>query len=98
MDANAILTAIQQQAANVPPLGASLKFELGDMAIHIDGKGSTNIVTLSHAEADCTISTDPETFTKLRNGEINPMMAVMSGLIKIKGDMGVAMKLQSLIQ
>jgi putative sterol carrier protein len=34
---------------------------------------------------------------QLKNGELNPMMAVMSGKVKIKGDMGLAMKLQSLI-
>ena len=31
------------------------------------------------------------------DGEINPMMAVMGGQIKITGDMGLAMKVQSLI-
>jgi acyl-CoA dehydrogenase len=98
MSTNPILEAIQQQADNVAPLGAKLKFQLGDIHIFIDGTGSKNIVSLSDAEADCTISTDQETFIKLKNGEINPMMAVMSGLIKIKGDMGLAMKLQSLIQ
>ena len=34
---------------------------------------------------------------KLVKGELNPMMAVMTGKVKIKGDMGVAMKLQSLV-
>jgi putative sterol carrier protein len=34
---------------------------------------------------------------KLKTGDLNPMMAVMSGKVKIKGDMGLAMKLQSLL-
>jgi putative sterol carrier protein len=40
---------------------------------------------------------DADTFTQLKSGSLNPMMAVMSGKIKIKGDMGLAMKLQALI-
>ncbi|HRX29829.1 MAG TPA: SCP2 sterol-binding domain-containing protein, partial [Saprospiraceae bacterium] len=48
-------------------------------------------------EADCTISTDVDTFMKLKSGDLNPMMAVMSGKIKISGDIGLAMKLQSLL-
>jgi putative sterol carrier protein len=34
---------------------------------------------------------------KLKNGEINPMMAVMGGQVKIGGDMGLATKIQSLL-
>jgi len=33
----------------------------------------------------------------LMAGKLNPMMAFMSGKIKVKGDMGVAMKLQSFL-
>jgi putative sterol carrier protein len=93
-----IFEAISAQAANVAPFGAKLKFVLGENIILIDGTGDSNIVSQNDEEANCTISTDPETFLALKNGELNPMMAVMSGKIKIKGDMGLAMKLQSLIQ
>lgn len=93
-----IFEAISAQAANVAPFGAKLKFVLGEDIIFIDGSGSENVVSKVDAEADCTISTDKDTFIALKNGDLNPMMAVMSGKIKIKGDMGLAMKLQSLIQ
>ena len=45
---------------------------------------------------DCTISTTSETFEKVVKGEQNPTAAYMSGKLKIKGDMGAAMKLQKL--
>lgn len=98
MSIEAILSAITTQAANVAPFGAKMKFVLGDDIILIDGSGDSNIVSQNDEEAACTISTDAETFMKLKNGELNPMMAVMSGKVKIKGDMGLAMKLQSLVQ
>ncbi|MBK6362106.1 MAG: SCP2 sterol-binding domain-containing protein [Saprospiraceae bacterium] len=92
-----IFEAISAQAANVAPFGAKLKFVLGEEVILIDGTGTTNVVSNNDEEAGCTISTDVDTFMALKSGELNPMMAVMSGKVKIKGDMGLAMKLQSLI-
>ena len=56
-----------------------------------------NIVSAGDGDADCTISLTAEVLEKLRDGEINPMMAVMGGQIKISGDMGLAMKVQSLM-
>jgi len=47
-------------------------------------------------DADVTISTSQETFEKIIAGEQNPTSAYMTGKLKIKGDMGAAMKLQKL--
>jgi len=98
MSFESILTAVTAQASNVAPFGAKLKFVLGENVILIDGTGDSNVVSQNDEEAACTISTDTDTFNQLKNGDLNPMMAVMSGKVKIKGDMGLAMKLQSLIQ
>ena len=53
-------------------------------------------VTEGGGEADTTISTSEETMLKVVNGEQNPTTAYMTGKLKIKGDMGAAMKLQKL--
>lgn len=98
MSIESILSAITSQAANVAPFGAKMKFVLGEDIILIDGTGDSNVVSQKDEDAACTISTDADTFMQLKNGELNPMMAVMSGKVKIKGDMGLAMKLQSLVQ
>ena len=47
-------------------------------------------------DADATISTSADTFEKIVAGEQNPTTAYMTGKLKIKGDMGAAMKLQKL--
>ncbi|MGB2874081.1 MAG: SCP2 sterol-binding domain-containing protein [Gaiellaceae bacterium] len=78
-------------------LTATYRFE-------IDGAGTWTVdvddgkVTVSEnaADADCTISTSSETFMRIANGEQNPTTAYMSGKLKVKGDMGQAMKLQKL--
>ncbi len=46
--------------------------------------------------ADCTISTSEEVFEGIIAGEQNPTSAYMTGKLKLKGDMGAAMKLQKL--
>jgi len=47
-------------------------------------------------EADTTITTSEENFLAISRGELNPTTAYMTGKLKIKGDMGAAMKLQKL--
>jgi|ERR671934_2872172 putative sterol carrier protein len=47
-------------------------------------------------EADCTITTSEQTFMKIVRGEQNPTAAYMSGKLRVRGDMGTAMKLQKL--
>lgn len=97
MDFSVITDQIAKQAGNVEPLGATIKFLLDDQAIFIDGTGEANQVSNDDKEADCTIKTTLQALLDMKSGALNPMMAVMSGKVSIKGDMGLAMKLQSLI-
>ncbi|HEY4717092.1 MAG TPA: SCP2 sterol-binding domain-containing protein [bacterium] len=47
--------------------------------------------------ARCTISISDENFINMLTGKLNPQMAFMSGKLKIKGDMSLAMKLQQVL-
>jgi putative sterol carrier protein len=53
-------------------------------------------VTEGASDADTTFSASEESFEKIVAGEQNPTTAYMTGKLKIKGDMGAAMKLQKL--
>ncbi|HUG65499.1 MAG TPA: SCP2 sterol-binding domain-containing protein [Gaiellaceae bacterium] len=53
-------------------------------------------VTEGASDADCTFSASEETFEKISSGEQNATTAYMTGKLKIKGDMGAAMKLQKI--
>ncbi len=91
-----VLEQIKQKAEAAPTLGNTLKFDFGDCQLYIDGAGDTNNVSTENKEAACLVESSFEDFLALTKGELNPMGAVMSGKVKIKGDMSVAMKLQSL--
>jgi putative sterol carrier protein len=47
--------------------------------------------------AHSTFSLSANHFEKLFKGELNPVMAVMSGKVKIKGDLSRAKKLQNVV-
>ncbi len=47
-------------------------------------------------EADVVLTASEETFEKIVSGEQNATSAYMTGKLKVKGDMGAAMKLQKL--
>lgn len=74
-------------------LDKSVKFDFGD-----DGQvfASGTTAEVADNEADCTISVDKADFIALASGSMDPMMAFMSGKLKVAGDMSVAMGLQSL--
>jgi len=70
----------------------------------IDGAGKW-LVRVEHGRpsvsegdgtADTTISASEETFLRIVNGEQNATTAFMTGKLRVKGDMGNAMKLQQL--
>merc|ERR1711874_275503 len=48
-------------------------------------------------KADCTMSMSSTDFTKMFGGKLKPTTAFMTGKLKIKGDMGKAMKLEKLM-
>jgi putative sterol carrier protein len=58
--------------------------------------GAVSVTEGMEDAADVTISASQEVFEKIISGEQNPTSAYMTGKLKLKGDMGAAMKLQKL--
>ena len=72
----------------------SLKFDCGDEGVIVvsDGTASTE-----DQDTDCTSRMTLDNLVKLLTGKLNPMTGVMTGKLKVSGDMGVAMKLGKLL-
>ena len=54
-------------------------------------------ITDDDVEAACTITTDMETFKGMYDKSVSPQAAFMTGKLKVEGDMGIALKLQAVI-
>ncbi|MHA3915355.1 SCP2 sterol-binding domain-containing protein [Halovulum sp. GXIMD14793] len=70
------------------------KFVIEDEgAIMLDGSGAR----AGDEEADVTLTADAETFEGILSGELNATGAFMGGKLSVDGDMGLAMKLGSVL-
>jgi len=75
----------------------SYVFEIDDAGTwKVDVDDGNVKVTEGGGDADATISASEDTFEQIASGDLNATTAYMTGKLKIKGDMGAAMKLQKL--
>ncbi len=73
-------------------MSAKVKFDTDEGIIFIDTTQVPNVVNNEDHEADCTLEISSQNALKMLDGDLNPMTAFMMGKLKVKGDMGVAMK------
>ncbi|MBX7165452.1 MAG: SCP2 sterol-binding domain-containing protein [Pirellulales bacterium] len=66
----------------------------GDWVVRVEN-GAVTVNQGTDPSPSCTISTSDETWIGLVEGTVNPMMAFTMGKLKVKGNMGDVMKLQS---
>ena len=81
---------------NAGKIDAKIKFEFSDGYVFIDDTTSPPTISNENNDADCVIEINNENFSKILNKKINSMSAFMTGKMKIKGEMTIAMKLSSL--
>ncbi|KAG8177663.1 hypothetical protein JTE90_012443 [Oedothorax gibbosus] len=62
-----------------------------------NGAGSVGKGDPPSGKADVTLTMDLDSFGKMFGGTLKPTAAFMSGKLKLKGDMGLAMKLEQLM-
>jgi putative sterol carrier protein len=90
-----ITDRLRQALTDRPGLDKSLKLDFkGEGFIHVDGQTVTN----DDDPADCTVVIAREDLEAMAKGELDPMSAMLRGKLEIKGDMGVAMQLQSMLR
>lgn len=60
--------------------------------------GAANVTEGAHASPNMTMTMSAADYVDLILGKLNGQMAFMSGKLKIAGDMGLAMKMQTLFK
>ncbi len=95
MDLAALTAKVQEALAAGTGFDKKVKFDFGSVGkLFIDGAAGK--ASNEDGAADATVSVAFDDFLKLAQGALDPTMAFMQGKLKVAGDMGVAMKLQSL--
>ena len=87
------VTALNEKLSDAD-FDGSAKFVIeGEGAVMVDSQGAR----AGDEDADVTLSADAETFQAMMEGDTNPTAAFMSGKLTVDGDMGLAMKLGSVL-
>ncbi len=89
-----ITAAVEGLSAKVSSFDGVAMFVIpGEGSIVIDADG----VRAGDVPADVTLTASAEVFRAILDGEMNPTMAFMTGKLTVDGDMGMAMKLGSVL-
>lgn len=94
-----ITDTIKARLAHAASLNATVKFDFGDDGIlFVDA--TQNPPTISHddAEAVTTLACSIDTFKAILDGNKDPNVAYLMGQLKIRGSMGVALKLNGFLE
>ena len=85
---------VKEKLAGAEGFGKVVKVDFeGEGVIVIDATATPPTVSNDDRDADMTLIVSEENFEGLMDGSLNPQMAMMTGKIKIQGDMSVAFKL-----
>jgi len=87
--------------AKTKGMNAVYQFELsgdngGIFHVNVDD-GNVVLEEAAHSTPNITISMTADDFNNMLDGKLNATSAFMAGKLKVKGDMSLAMKLQSIL-
>jgi putative sterol carrier protein len=99
MSLETITQAIKEKMAMAAGFEHKVKFDFGDDGlIFVDGTQSPATISHDDEDAECTLKCSIDTFQGFMDGTQDPTMAFMMGKLKVDGSMGLAMKLNSIIE
>lgn len=80
-------------------MNARIKFDFGDDGrIFVDATQDPPVVSHDDEDADVTLISSLDTFEGILNGTQDPNVAFLMGKLKIQGSMGLALKLNMLLE
>ena len=94
MTIESVESRITELMAGNSPLNATIKFEFKEGGVLVvESTEDNSAIVYEDGPADCTVKVKSADLLKMMDGKMDPMLAFTMGKLKVKGDMGVAMKL-----
>ncbi len=100
MSLETVTHQIKERLSRAIGLDKKVKFDFGDDGIvYVDNTQTpAEILHEDRDDADVTLICAIETFEGFLNGSKDPNIAFMMGQLKVKGSMGLAMKLNAILE
>jgi putative sterol carrier protein len=99
MSLESVTQVIKQKLAMAPGLSARVKFDFEDEGrVYVDATRNPPAISSEDGEADTTLICSLATFEAILAGTQDPNIAFMTGKLKIKGSMGLALKLNAILE
>jgi putative sterol carrier protein len=99
MDRDEITQAVRRKLAENPSFGHTILFDFGaDGVLFVDGTVEPAILSEERQPAETTLTLSSALFQKMLRGEGSATLAYMTGSLKIAGSVGVALKLNALLE
>ncbi|WP_207789040.1 SCP2 sterol-binding domain-containing protein [Neobacillus terrae] len=97
-----IEVALNQNPGPIEGLNAIYQYDITDEDETVYqmkfNEGKASVSKGANEQADCTLRLSLEDFRKLLLGKLNGTVAFMSGKLKIKGDIGKAIKMEGILR
>lgn len=99
MSLESVTEKITKKLARAGALNACVKFDFGDEGIVVvDATQDPPHISNEDRDADTTLACTVDTFDAILDGRQDPNIAFMMGKLKIRGSMGLAMKLNGMLE
>jgi putative sterol carrier protein len=90
---------LAKNAGKLAGLNCVYQFRVGGASYNVTFTDGNAVVAKGEAPApNCTVTMADDDFLALLSGKLNGQMAFMTGKLKVAGDFGLALKLESLLK
>ena len=90
---------LAKAAGKLSGLTCVYQFRIGEASYNVAFTDGNAVVARGEAPTpNCTVTMGDDDFLALLSGKLNAQMAFMTGKLKVAGDFGLALKLESLLK
>ena len=90
---------LKASAGKLSGMNCVYQFKVGDGSYNVAfADGNAKVATGEASAPNCTVTMAESDFMDLVSGKLNGQMAFMTGKLKVAGDFGLALKLESLLK